>query len=53
MWLDSIGAGGARNKLRMKCCNRVRAGSIILLHDGDSEGKRDRRETVAALPIGY
>src|SRR5215510_501442 len=30
---------------------RVRAGSIVLLHDGDSEGKHDRRETVAALPL--
>lgn len=30
---------------------QVRAGSIILLHDGDSEGKRDRGETVAALPL--
>jgi len=30
---------------------RVRAGSIVLLHDGDSEGKRDRHETVAALPL--
>jgi peptidoglycan/xylan/chitin deacetylase (PgdA/CDA1 family) len=30
---------------------KARAGSIILLHDGDSEGKRDRRETVAALPL--
>lgn len=29
----------------------ARPGSIILLHDGDSEGKRDRRETVAALPL--
>jgi peptidoglycan/xylan/chitin deacetylase (PgdA/CDA1 family) len=29
----------------------ARAGSIVLLHDGDSEGKRDRRETVAALPF--
>jgi peptidoglycan/xylan/chitin deacetylase (PgdA/CDA1 family) len=27
------------------------AGSIILLHDGDSADKRDRRETVAALPL--
>jgi peptidoglycan/xylan/chitin deacetylase (PgdA/CDA1 family) len=26
------------------------AGSIVLLHDGDSEEKRDRRETVAAVP---
>jgi peptidoglycan/xylan/chitin deacetylase (PgdA/CDA1 family) len=31
--------------------HRARAGSIILLHDGDSEGKRDRGETVAALPL--
>ena len=30
---------------------RARAGSIILLHDGDNEGKRDRRKTVAALPL--
>jgi peptidoglycan/xylan/chitin deacetylase (PgdA/CDA1 family) len=29
----------------------ARAGSIILLHDGDSDGQRDRRETVAALPL--
>ena len=31
--------------------SRVRAGSIVLLHDGDSEGKRDRKQTVAALPL--
>jgi len=30
---------------------QARSGSIILLHDGDSEGKRDRSETVAALPL--
>ncbi len=29
----------------------VRAGSIILLHDGDSENQRDRGATVAALPL--
>ncbi|MDT5158732.1 MAG: peptidoglycan-N-acetylglucosamine deacetylase [Acidobacteriota bacterium] len=29
----------------------ARAGSIILLHDGDSDGKRDRRETFGALPF--
>jgi peptidoglycan/xylan/chitin deacetylase (PgdA/CDA1 family) len=29
----------------------TRPGSIILLHDGDSEGKQDRRETAAALPL--
>jgi peptidoglycan/xylan/chitin deacetylase (PgdA/CDA1 family) len=30
---------------------RAHAGSIILLHDGDSDGKADRRATVAALPL--
>jgi peptidoglycan/xylan/chitin deacetylase (PgdA/CDA1 family) len=30
---------------------KTRAGSIILLHDGGSEGKQNRRETVAALPL--
>ena len=36
----------ARNVLR-----RARAGSIILLHDGDSRLKRDRRQTVLSLPL--
>jgi peptidoglycan/xylan/chitin deacetylase (PgdA/CDA1 family) len=36
----------ARDVLR-----RVRAGSIILLHDGDSDDKCDRRATAAALPL--
>ena len=36
----------AHNVLR-----KVRAGSIILLHDGDSSGKQDRKKTVAALPL--
>jgi peptidoglycan/xylan/chitin deacetylase (PgdA/CDA1 family) len=30
---------------------KVRPGSIILLHDGDSSGKEDRKNTVAALPL--
>ena len=30
---------------------RVQPGSIVLLHDGDSDGKQDRRDTVAALPL--
>ncbi len=30
---------------------QARAGSIILLHDGDSENRRDRSATVAALPL--
>jgi peptidoglycan/xylan/chitin deacetylase (PgdA/CDA1 family) len=29
----------------------ARAGSIILLHDGDSDGDSDRSATVAALPL--
>lgn len=29
---------------------KVRAGSIILLHDGDSAGKQNRKNTVEALP---
>jgi peptidoglycan/xylan/chitin deacetylase (PgdA/CDA1 family) len=31
--------------------HKVRAGSIILLHDGDSSGKEDRKNTVEALPL--
>ena len=36
----------ARDVLR-----RASAGSIILLHDGDSEAKEDRQQTIAALPL--
>ena len=36
----------AHNVLR-----KVRAGSIILLHDGDSAGKQNRKNTVQALPL--
>ncbi len=36
----------ANNVLR-----RVRAGSIILLHDADSAGREDRKKTVEALPL--
>ncbi|MEA2175573.1 MAG: peptidoglycan-N-acetylglucosamine deacetylase [Blastocatellia bacterium] len=36
----------ARDVLR-----RAEAGSIILLHDGDSENRHDRSATVAALPL--
>lgn len=38
-------------KIARDVLNRVRAGSIILLHDGDSEGKHDRKDTVAALSL--
>lgn len=31
--------------------SKVRPGSIILLHDGDSEGKQDRRPTVESIPL--
>ena len=30
---------------------KARPGSIILLHDGDSTGKQDRKNTVEALPL--
>jgi peptidoglycan/xylan/chitin deacetylase (PgdA/CDA1 family) len=45
-WKTRSGKRIAQDVLR-----EARAGSIILLHDGDSEGKRDRSETVAALPL--
>ena len=37
-------------KIAHNVLKKVRAGSIILLHDGDSSGQRDRKETVMALP---
>ena len=45
-WLKRSPAQIAHAVLR-----RAEAGSIILLHDGDSENKRDRRATAAALPL--
>lgn len=39
------------NQIAANVLSRVRAGSIVLLHDGDSTGKRDRSQTVAALPL--
>lgn len=39
------------NQIAHDVLRRARAGSIILLHDGDSDGRRDRHETVAALPL--
>jgi peptidoglycan/xylan/chitin deacetylase (PgdA/CDA1 family) len=41
---------GAREIAR-RVLKDVSAGAIILLHDGDSVGKHDRAETVAALPL--
>jgi peptidoglycan/xylan/chitin deacetylase (PgdA/CDA1 family) len=38
-------------EIARRVLGRARAGSIILLHDGDSENKSDRRATVAALPL--
>ncbi|HEV7844242.1 MAG TPA: polysaccharide deacetylase family protein [Pyrinomonadaceae bacterium] len=38
-------------RIALDVLRRSRPGSIILLHDGDSEGKEDRRRTVAALPL--
>lgn len=34
-----------------KVLKDAQSGSIILLHDGDSAHKRDRRQTVAAVPL--
>lgn len=45
-WTERGPAEIARLALR-----RTRAGSIILLHDGDSENKKGRGATVAALPL--
>jgi peptidoglycan/xylan/chitin deacetylase (PgdA/CDA1 family) len=39
------------NMIARDVLRRVRAGSIILLHDGDSDGKCDRNATAAALPL--
>ena len=44
-WKERTGVEIAEAVLRV-----ARAGSIILLHDGDSARKRDRRATIAALP---
>jgi peptidoglycan/xylan/chitin deacetylase (PgdA/CDA1 family) len=45
-WKKRTPAQIARDVLR-----RAEAGSIILLHDGDSENRQDRSATVAALPL--
>ncbi len=45
-WKRRSGQRIAQDVLR-----KARARSIILLHDGDSTGKQDRRETVVALPL--
>lgn len=45
-WKNLKAAEIARRVVR-----RAGAGSIILLHDGDSACERDRSETVAALPL--
>ena len=45
-WKRSSPSQIARSVLR-----KVQAGSIILLHDGDTSGKQDRKNTVEALPI--
>jgi peptidoglycan/xylan/chitin deacetylase (PgdA/CDA1 family) len=42
-----IGAG----EIARRVLKGLNAGSIILLHDGDSAGKSGRSETVAALPL--
>ena len=38
-------------EIALNVLRRVRAGSIILLHDGDSHLKSDRRQTILSLPL--
>ncbi len=38
-------------KIAENVINTVQSGSIVLLHDGDSAGKRDRRSTVDSIPL--
>lgn len=45
-WKERTGA-----EIADKVLEQASAGSIILLHDGDSARKRDRSATVAALPM--
>ncbi len=45
-WKKLTGAEIAERVLR-----EVEPGSVILLHDGDSDGKRDRSATVVAVPM--
>ena len=45
-WKDHDGDRIARDAVR-----HARAGSIILLHDGDSTGESNRKQTIAALPL--
>ena len=45
-WKDFSAAQIAQNVLK-----QIRSGSIILLHDGDSAGLRERRQTVEAVPL--
>lgn len=39
------------SEIANKVLKDVEAGSIILLHDGDSANRRDRRQTVKAVPL--
>ncbi|MCA1814843.1 MAG: polysaccharide deacetylase family protein [Acidobacteria bacterium] len=41
----------APREIAARVLKDARPGSIILLHDGDSTGREDRRRTVAALPL--
>ena len=43
--------GSSSSQIAQSVLRKVRAGSIILLHDGDSSRKEDRKNTVAALPL--
>ena len=45
-WKDHDAERIARDAIQ-----HARAGSIILLHDGDSAGKSDRKRTIAGIPL--
>jgi len=45
-WKDISATKIAENVIKT-----VQSGSIVLLHDGDSAGKRDRRATVLSIPM--
>jgi len=38
-------------RIALDAVRRASAGSIILLHDGDSAGKSNRQQTIAAVPL--
>ena len=52
-WSDTGFDWKHQDAARIACeaVRRATAGSILLLHDGDSAGKADRKQTIAAVPL--